>query len=261
EGTQVKRFDLERQTALVSGASRGIGRAIALALAEAGADVAVAARSSEDLEALAGDITEMGVRGQAVQLDISATSTIPAAVAKVVDHLGTIDILFNVAGTNVRGAIEEIDEAQYDEVMDVNIKGAYFLCQEVGKGMMAQKRGKVINIASLTTAIGLAKVTVYTSSKGALGQLTKGLAVEWGPHNIQVNAIAPGFILTDLNRKLWENQEMLDWATGRTPAGRLGSPDDIVGTAIYLASGASDFVSGQILFVDGGIMAGSPWPL
>ena len=104
----------------------------------------------------------------------------------------------------MRGSIEEIDESKFDEVMDVNIKGSYFLCREVGRGMMARKRGKVVNIASLTTAIGLSKVTVYTSSKGALGQLTKGLAVEWGPYNIQVNAIAPGFILTDLNRKLWE---------------------------------------------------------
>ena len=257
----MKRFGLEGRTALVSGASRGIGKAIALGLAEAGADVAVAARGREDLEAVAQMISGLGVRGLAVPLDVSKVSTIPAAVEQVVGGLGPIDILFNVAGTNVRGPIEEIDEAKFDEVMDVNIKGAYFLCREVGKGMMAQKRGKVVNIASLTTAIGLAKVTVYTSSKGALGQLTKGLAVEWGPYNIQVNAIAPGFILTDLNRKLWENEELLNWATGRTPAGRLGSPEDIVGTAVYLASEASDFVSGQILFVDGGIMAGSPWPL
>jgi len=257
----VKRFDLKGRTALVSGASRGIGKAIALGLAEAGADVAVAARTTEALEEVAVEISGMGVRGLVVPLDVGAVSTIPAAVEQVVDTLGPIDILYNVAGTNVRGSIEEIEETQFDEVMDVNIKGAYFLCREVGKGMMAQKRGKVINIASLTTAIGLAKVTVYTSSKGALGQLTKGLAVEWGAHNIQVNAIAPGFILTDLNRKLWENEELLSWATGRTPAGRLGSPEDIVGTAIYLASDASDFVSGQILFVDGGIMAGSPWPL
>jgi NAD(P)-dependent dehydrogenase (short-subunit alcohol dehydrogenase family) len=145
--------------------------------------------------------------------------------------------------------------------MDVNIKGAYFLCKEVGKGMVQQKRGKVINIASLTSAIGLANVTVYTSSKGALAQLTKGLAVEWGPYNIQVNAIAPGFILTDFNRKLWENKALYDWVVNLTPAGRLGSPEDLIGMAVFLASEASDFVSGQILFVDGGFMAGSPWPL
>lgn len=257
----MKRFDLTGRTALVSGASRGIGKAIAIGLAEAGADVAVAARSAGDLEKVAESVSETGRRALAVPLDVSEVASIPAAVEQVTEALGPIDILYNVAGTNVRGAIEEIDEDQFDTVMDVNIKGAYFLCREVGKGMMDRKQGKVINIASLTTAIGLAKVTVYTSSKGALGQLTKGLAVEWGPHNIQVNAIAPGFILTDLNRKLWENEEMLKWATGRTPAGRLGAPDDIVGTAIFLASGASDFVSGQILFVDGGIMAGSPWPL
>ncbi len=254
-------FDLAGKCALVAGGGRGIGEAIALGLADAGADVAIAARTQSDIESVADAVAARGRRSMSVTLDVSQIDELGPAVERVSSELGEIDILFNVAGINIRKPATELEEEDFDQVMGVNFKGAYFLCQEVGKGMMAQKRGKVINIASLTTAIGLAKVTVYTSSKGALGQLTKGLAVEWGPHNIQVNAIAPGFILTDLNRKLWENQEMLDWATGRTPAGRLGSPDDIVGTAIYLASGASDFVSGQILFVDGGIMAGSPWPL
>lgn len=256
-----KRFDLHGRTALVSGASRGIGRAIALGLAEAGADVAVAARSREALEEVAAEIAAMDVRSLAVPLDLERVEMIPDAVQQVVDGLGSIDILFNVAGTNVRSPIVEMKEEDFDRVMDVNIKGAYLLCKEVGKGMVRQQRGKVVNIASLTSSIGLAQVTVYACSKGALAQLTRGLAVEWGGDNIQVNAIAPGMILTDFNRTLWERKEMLDWALERTPAGRLGSPDDIVGMAIFLSSGAADFISGQVLFVDGGFMAGSPWPL
>ena len=257
----MKRFSLEGRTALISGASRGIGKAIALGLAEAGADVAVGARSREALEAVAAEISAMGARALALPLDVSQVAAIPGAVRQVVDTLGPIDILFNVAGINIRKPAVEVEEDDFDRVMDINIKGAYFLCREVGRGMIRQQRGKVINIASLTSAIGLPKITVYTSSKGALAQLTKGLAVEWGPHNIQVNAIAPGLIRTDLNQDLWEDRKMLDWALGLTPAGRLGTPEDIVGAAIFLASPAADFVSGQVLFVDGGIMSGSMWPL
>lgn len=255
------RFDLQGKYALVSGASRGMGRAIALGLAQAGAAVAVAARNLDTLEPVAAEIRALGATALALPLDVSQPDQIPEAVARVERELGPIDILFNVAGTNVRRPITEIAEAEFDQVMDVNIKGAYFLSREVGKGMIARGRGKVINIASVTSAIGLAKVTAYACSKGALAQLTRGLAVEWGPHHIQVNAIAPGFILTDFNRKLWENPAMLDWAVGGTPAGRLGQPEDVVGAAIFLSSPASDFISGQVLFVDGGYMAGRPWPL
>ena len=255
------RFDLSGKRALVSGASRGMGRAIALGLAQAGAAVAVAARNLETLEPVAAAIRALGREALALPLDVSHPDQLPDAVQKVEATLGPIDILFNVAGTNVRRPITEIAEAEYDQIMDVNIKGAYFLTREVGKGMIARQQGKVINIASVTSAIGLAKVTAYACSKGALAQLTRGLAVEWGPHHIQVNAIAPGFILTDFNRKLWENPAMLDWAVSGTPAGRLGQPEDVVGAAIFLATPAADFISGQVLFVDGGYMAGRPWPL
>ena len=257
----MKLFDLDGRTALVSGASRGIGKAIALGLAEAGADVAVTARTQNDLEAVADTISGLGVNSLAVVLDVSRVERIPAAVARVTDELGPIDILFNVAGINIRGEFQDLDEAAYDEVMNTNYKGAFFMCQEVGKGMIERKRGKVINIASLVTGMALPKIVVYTGSKGAMGQLTKGLAVEWGPHNIQVNALAPGFIATDLNTHLWENRDFTQWILARTPAGRVGKPADMIGTALFLASSASDFVSGQIIYVDGGVMAGSYWPL
>ena len=257
----MKLFNLEGRNALVSGASRGIGKSIALGLAEAGADVAVAARTKDDLEKVAHTISELGVRSLAVPLDVSQVGTIPAAVAQVEEGLGPIDILVNVAGINNRGLIQDLEEAAFDEVVAINFKGSYFMCKEVGKGMMERKRGKVINIASIVTAIGLPKITAYTGTKGALGQITKGLAVEWGPHNIQVNALAPGFIATDLNTHLWENQEFTRWCLDRTPAGRIGKPEDMVGTAVYLSSEASDFVTGQIIYVDGGIIAGDYWPL
>lgn len=254
-------FDLRGKNVLVSGASRGIGAAIACGLADSGAAVAVAARSVEALGDLQKHISDAGGKAIVQELDVNAIGSIPDAVRQVESRLGPVDILFNVAGTNIRKPIEEITEAEFDQITVTNYKGAYFLCQEVGRGMIERRRGKVVNIGSLTTGFGVPKISAYAGSKGAIGQLTKGLAAEWGRHNIQVNAIAPGFIVTDLNRKLWDDSEMRDWVHQLTPAGRLGSPEDMVGTAIFLAAPASDFMSGQVLYVDGGIMASIMWPL
>lgn len=254
-------FDLHGKTAFVCGGGRGIGKAIALGLAAAGADVAVAARTEGQLTAAAAEIGALGVRSLAVPLDVSRVADIPPAVARVTAQLGPIDILYNVAGINIRRPAQELTEAEFDQVMDINFKGAYFMCQEVGRGMIARGQGgKIVNIASIVSAIGLPKITVYTGSKGALGQLTKGLAVEWAPHDIQVNALAPGFIATDLNTHLWTDA-FTTWILDRTPARRVGRPEDMVGTAVYLASSASDFVTGQVIYVDGGVIAGSWWPL
>lgn len=257
----MKLFDLHGKVAFVCGGGRGIGKSIALGLAEAGASVAVAARTESELEATAAEITATGVTSLAVPLDVSQVDAIAPAVARVTDELGPIDILYNVAGINVRRPAVEFEEEEFDRVMDINFKGAYFMCQEVGKSMIARGQGgKIVNIASIVTAFGLPKITVYTGSKGALGQLTKGLAVEWAPHNIQVNALAPGFIATDLNTHLW-TEEFTSWILTRTPAGRVGRPEDMIGTAVFLASSAADFVTGQVIYVDGGVHAGSWWPL
>ena len=254
-------FDLTGKRAFVVGGTRSIGRAIALGLAEAGADVAVAARTEKDLAAIAESIEALNVRAATVALDVSDIDEIPRAVEQVDEQLGGIDILVNVAGTTVRKPIEEFTTEEYDRIMDVNFKGIYFICQEVGKQLVARKEGKIINIASLATAIGLPKITVYSGSKGAIGQFRRSLAVEWAPYNIQVNALAPGFIATDINAKAWDNEEFKSWVENRTPAGRIGKPDDMTGTALFLASAASDFVTGQVIYVDGGVMAGSYWPL
>lgn len=254
-------FDLSGKTAFVSGGSRGIGKAVALGLAEAGADVAVGARTPADIDVVVAQIVQTGVRALAVPMDVSAIEAIPSAVDEVKSGLGPIDILVNVAGTTVRKPLEELDESSYDLIMNTNSKGPYFLCQAVRGAMVERGGGKIINVASLATGIGFPKITAYTASKGALGQMTKGLAVELGPHNIQVNALAPGFIMTEINAQNWERTDFRDWCIKRTPAGRPGTPEDMVGTAVFLAAPASDFVTGQVIYADGGVMAGSAWPL
>ncbi len=257
----MKLFDLSGKTAFVSGGSRGIGKAIALGLAEAGADVAVGARTASDIDAVVAQIAETGVRGLAVPLDVSRMDAIPAAVGQVTAGLGPINILVNVAATTVRQPLEEVEESSYDLIMNTNSKGPYFLCKEVRGSMVEGGGGKIINVASLATGMGLPKISAYATSKGALGQMTKGLAVELAPHNIQVNALAPGFIMTDINAHMWEQADFREWCIDRTPARRPGTPEDMVGTAVFLAAPASDFVTGEVIYVDGGIMAGSVWPL
>ena len=257
----MKLFDLSGKNAFVSGGSRGIGKAIALGLAEAGAGVAVGGRTEATLEEVSTQISEIGARALAVPLDVTQTAAIPAAVERVTAGLGPIDILVNVAGTTIRQPIDEVEESGYDEIMNTNAKGPYFLCQAVCRTMVQRGGGKVINIGSLANGMGLPKITVYAGSKGALGMITKGLAVELAPHNIQVNALAPGFIMTDLNTASWARDDFRTWCLERTPAGRPGTPEDMVGTAIFLASAASDFVTGEVIYVDGGVMAGSRWPL
>ena len=254
-------FDLRAKRVFVVGGTRSIGRAITLGMARAGAHVAVAARTEKDLGTIADEIEACGTRSATVRLDVSDIDAIPAAVDHVNGELGGIDVLVNVAGTTVRKPIEEFTPTEYDQIMDVNFKGIYFLCKEVGAQMMERRSGKVINIASLATAIGLPKITVYAGSKGAIGQFTRALAVEWAPYNIQVNALAPGFIATDINRQVYENDEFKSWVENRTPAGRAGRSEDMVGTALFLAAAASDFVTGQVIYVDGGVMAGSYWPV
>jgi NAD(P)-dependent dehydrogenase (short-subunit alcohol dehydrogenase family) len=179
----------------------------------------------------------------------------------VLDRYGQIDVLFNNAGTNVRQPIADVTEEVYDQIMAVNLKGLYFLSQRVGRHMMERRQGKIINVGSLTTGHALAKVSVYTATKGAVGQLTKAQAVEFGPYNIQVNAICPGFVLTALTEKMWADETMRAWGESRVPLGRLATPEDMVGTVAFLASAASDYVTGQCIYVDGGFMAGDDWPL
>jgi len=254
-------FSLNGRVALVTGAGRGIGRGIAEGLAGHGATVVCAARTRSQLDEAVETITARDGIAVAIEMDMSDLASVRSAVDETIERFGQIDILVNNAGMNIREPIEDVTEDHYDQIMAVNLKGLYFLSQEVFVHMKSRKKGKVINIGSLTTGISLHSVSVYTATKGAVGQLTKAQALEMGPHNIQSNAICPGFILTPLTEKLWSDPTLQEWGNRRTPAGRLGVPGDLVGTAVYLASSASDFVTGQEIYVDGGFMAGESWPI
>lgn len=254
-------FSLEGRVALVTGGNRGIGRGIAEGLAGHGAKVACAARTRTQLDEAVAAIRVGGGEAWAVEVDMEDLTSVKTAVEATLGHYGQIDILVNNAGMNIREPLEEVTEEHYDRIMDVNLKGLYFLTQAVARHMISRRQGKVINIGSLTTGIALPKVSVYACTKGAVGQFTKALAVELGPYNIQVNAICPGFVVTPLTEKLWANPTMRAWGEGRVPLGRLAGPADMAGTAVFLASAGSDYVTGQLIYADGGYMAGESWPL
>lgn len=255
-------FRLEGRVAFVTGASRGIGKAIALGLASAGADVALGGRDRETLAPVAAEIEALGRRALAVPLDVADLDAIPAAVESILAELGGIHILVNNAGTNIRKDSLEYTPEDWDYVANTNLKGTFFLTQAVARHMVEQRRGKILNIGSMSAYLGLPTLPAYASSKAALQQLTRMLAVEWADYNIQVNAIAPGWIATDLTAPLQQNPEMrprYEWVISRTPAGRFGNPEELSGAAVFLCSPAADFITGQVLAVDGGILAGSDW--
>jgi 2-dehydro-3-deoxy-D-gluconate 5-dehydrogenase len=254
----IEQFRLEGKVALVTGASRGLGKSMVLALASAGADVALAGRNAATLQPVAKEIERMGRRARVIPLDVGELPALPAAVEAVLERFGRIDILVNNAGTNVRKAAVEFTPAEWDAVLDTNLKGAFFLTQEVGKHMIGRRQGKILNISSMTAFLGLPTVPAYTASKAALQQLTRLLAVEWAEHNIQVNAIAPGWIHTEMTSGL-NGTPRYQWVLNRTPAGRFGEPHELAGAAVFLCSPAADFITGQTLAVDGGILAGSDW--
>lgn len=255
----IDKFRLDGKVSIVTGASRGIGLAMAEALAGAGCELVIVGRKIETLEPVAERIaSESGRQVLPIQADIGELDAMDGIVHQTMERLGRIDILVNNAGINARRPAEEYTEADWDAVTNVNLKGTFFLTQACGKVMIQQQGGKIINTLSLTSAIGLPTVVAYTAAKGGLTQLTKLLAVEWAPHNIQVNGIAPGFIRTELTAPVRADSRN-QWALNRTPAYRWGEPEDLAGATIFLASEASNFITGQVLFVDGGFMAGSDW--
>lgn len=257
----MKLFSLEDKVALVTGAGRGIGQAIAKGLASHGATVICAARTRTQLDETAEAIKLTGGEALAVEMDVSSTDSIQKGVAESIEAFGRIDVLVNNAGINIREPAQEVSEAHFGNIMQVNFKGLYFLTQAVVKDMMPRRQGKIINIGSITISHGLTQMSVYAASKGAVGQFTKVLALEAAPHNIQVNALCPGFVLTPLTEKVWADKHFRRWAEERVPAGRLATPEDMVGTAVYLSSRASDYLTGQCIYVDGGFLAGERWPL
>ena len=252
-----KLFDLSGKTALVTGGSRGIGLSVAKGLAEHGADVAIVARTKEQLEAAKQQIqTETNKKVRTFPFDIKNIKGIEGLFENIVSETKGIDILVNCAGTTVRGPSEEVDLKTWNQVIEVNLTAVFVLSQAFcSHRKQAGKAGRIINIGSLTCHGARPTTAAYASSKGGLLMLTKTLAVEWAKYNINVNAIGPGYIATDLTEPLWSDEDFTKWVLSKTPLGRWGQPDDLVGTAVLLASKAGDFITGQIIYVDGGWLA------
>jgi len=249
----MKLFDLSGKVATVTGGNRGIGFAIARGLAEAGAAVVIANRNAEAGQQAAAALRADGFKTTSVATDISVKSSVQNLVGRVIEEFDRIDILVNSAGVIDRGPVEDFSETQYDYIMDINLKGVFFCCQLVGKEMIKQGKGKIINISSNVSEVIQAGRVVYAASKAGLSHLTRGLALEWARHNINVNAIGPGPTITELNRKFFEeNPADLQARIDSIPMARVGDPLDHVGAAIFLASDASNYITGQTLLVDGG---------
>jgi NAD(P)-dependent dehydrogenase (short-subunit alcohol dehydrogenase family) len=254
-------FSVADQIVLVSGASRGIGRAIAEGFATRGASVIITGREKKTLDQTAQEICPEGGVVRPMVCDVSDPAAITSLVERVLGEFDRIDTLVNVAGVNRRKPAVEVTEDDYDFVLDINLKGQFLLSQAVGRSMIERGAGSQINIASLNSDRPLAYVAPYAMSKAALSHMTRSLALEWGRHGVRVNALAPGFVLTALTEKLWSDETMQAWGKANTPQRRLGVPEDMVGTAIFLASEASAFMTGQTLYVDGGFTAGWNWPM
>lgn len=253
-------FSVDGQVVLVSGGSRGIGHAMAAGFAERGAQVIISSRDETSLrhaaEAMSGPLP-----AKHRVCDVTSSADINRLVAGVMEEFGRIDTLVNVAGVNRRKPVLDVTEEDYDFIMDINLKGAWLLSKAVGKHQVAAGGGGQINISSLNNDKPLSNVAPYAMSKAAMGHMTKVMAMEWGPHGVRVNAIAPGFVITDLTRKLWSLPAMQEWVMPNTPLRRLGQPEDMLGAALFLASNASAWMTGQILYVDGGFTAGFNWPI
>jgi gluconate 5-dehydrogenase len=254
-------FSVADQVVLVSGGSRGIGRAIAQGFAERGANVVITGRDKASLEKTAQAIAPAAKTVTPLVCDVADKSAIAKLVPAVLERFGRIDTLLNVAGVNRRMLAEKLSEDDWDFIIDINLKGPFLLSQAVGKAMLERGQGNQINVVSLNNDRPLKGVMPYAVSKAGLGHMTRSLALEWGPRGVRVNAIAPGFVLTDLTRKLWSQPQMQAWGETNTPLKRLGQPEDMVGAAIFLASPASAWMTGQVLFVDGGFSAGLAWPI
>ncbi len=249
----LEKFSLKGKVAIVTGASRGIGRAMCLALAEAGADVAAAARTVPRLESLSGEIRSLGRKCAVCPTDVTRPEDIAGLIRKTLQELGRIDILLNNAGMNIRKPAIDLAEAEWDRVLDTNLKAYFFCSQAAAKEMAKGGGGAIVNIASLRSLIAPPLAPAYTASKGGVSQLTKALAVEWARYGIRVNAIAPGYTETELTAHFKEKEkDLYETIRGRTALKRWALPEDLAGLMIFLASEASAYVTGQTIYVDGG---------
>lgn len=250
-------FDLQGRVTLVTGAGRGLGRGMALALAEAGADVVAVSRSADQLEETLTFLRRHGGNPQTLPWDLSDTRGLDDLVEKVVEQRGRVDVLLHAAGVQVRKPALEVTLEDWETVQAVHLRTAFFLSRAVARRMIERGAGgKIILVASLTSHIGVPNVAPYAASKSGLLGLARTLAVEWAPHSIQVNALGPGYFRTAITEELFADPEQRSRLLARIPAGRPGEPEDLAGATVFLASSASDYVTGQVINVDGGWLAG-----
>ena len=246
-------FDLAGKVALVTGAYRGLGFAIARGLGEAGATVVLNGRKPEALATSAKALTDAGLRASTRVFDVTDGDAVRAGVGAIEGELGRVDILVNNAGIQRRNPLVDFKQQDWDDIIATNLTAPFLVSQAALPGMIARGSGKIIHIASLMSELARPTVVPYTAAKGGVRQLTRGMAVELAPHNIQVNAIAPGYFATEMNRALIDNVEFNAWVCKRTPAGRWGQPEEIAGLAVFLASAAANYITGQLITIDGGM--------
>jgi NAD(P)-dependent dehydrogenase (short-subunit alcohol dehydrogenase family) len=253
----VDQFSLTGKTAIVTGASRGLGRTFSIALARAGADLAVTARDPSALSDTRRDIEALGRRAVPVALDVRDHSSIERAVDEAHRALGAIDILVNNAGCNVRKRALDVTWDDWNLVLDTNLRGTFFVAQAAARLMIPRGYGRIVNIGSVTSVFGYAGVGPYAASRGGVRQLTMSLADDWGAHGVTVNCLAPGWFKTRQNAVLYEDQAWVDYLVDRIPLKRTGAPEDLEGAIVFLASDASAYITGQTLLVDGGVSTGA----
>jgi NAD(P)-dependent dehydrogenase (short-subunit alcohol dehydrogenase family) len=247
------RFSLTGKVVIVTGAGRGIGRAVALGLAEAGADLALASRTAADLETLASEIEQAGRRALVVPTDVVDEASVAKLVRRAAEDLGHLDALVNCAGISPHyKRAEAMTAAEWDTVLDVNLRGTFLCAAAAGRVMLAQGAGSIVNFASIGARVALPRLVAYCAAKGGIDQLTKVMAVEWAGRGVRVNAIAPAYVETDMTSGMRENPRLHAMLCEKTPLGRLARPEEMVGAAIFLVSDAASYVTGQTLFVDGG---------
>ena len=248
-------FDLSGKVALITGSSQGFGLTIARGLGQTGATIVLNGRDEAKLQKAISTLRQEGLTVHGLSFDITKADQIKEKISSCEREVGPIDILVNNAGVQRRAPLETFEESTWREILETNLTGIFLVTKQVVPGMIARRLGKIINICSIQSEVGRPTIAPYTASKGGVKMLTKAMAVEWGKHNIQVNGIGPGYFITEMTRPLTEDPKFDAWLRSRTPAGRWGDPSELVGTAVYLASQASDFVNGQIIYVDGGILA------